>query len=58
MSSFVFNKTADNLIIVESPSKIRKIESSLGTNFNVIATNGHLCEISNLKNLYFVKMEN
>jgi DNA topoisomerase-1 len=39
------------LIIVESPSKVRLIEKYLGSNYNVIASNGHICNIENLKDI-------
>ncbi len=39
------------LIIVESPSKIRLIEKYLGSNYKVIASNGHICNIENLKDI-------
>ena len=39
------------LIIVESPSKVRLIEKYLGSNYRVIASNGHICNIENLKDI-------
>jgi DNA topoisomerase-1 len=39
------------LIVVESPSKVRLIEKYLGTNYKVIATNGHICNIESLKDI-------
>lgn len=39
------------LIIVESPSKVRLIEKYLGSNYTVIASNGHICNIENLKDI-------
>ena len=39
------------LIIVESPSKIRLIEKYLGSNYKVIASNGHICNIENLRDI-------
>jgi DNA topoisomerase-1 len=39
------------LIIVESPSKVRLIEKYLGSNYMVIASNGHICNIENLKDI-------
>ena len=39
------------LIIVESPSKCKYIESFLGDKYTCIATNGHLREIENLKSI-------
>lgn len=34
------------LIIVESPSKAKKIQSILGDTYQVIASNGHLCDLA------------
>ena len=39
------------LIIVESPSKVRLIEKYLGSNYKVIASNGHICNIESLKDI-------
>jgi len=39
------------LIIVESPSKITKIKSYLGSGYDVIASNGHICTIANIKDI-------
>lgn len=39
------------LIIVESPSKCKKIENFLGKNYKCIATKGHLREIKGLKSI-------
>ena len=39
------------LLIVESPSKISKIKSYLGREFDVIASNGHICTIANIKDI-------
>jgi DNA topoisomerase-1 len=36
------------LVIVESPSKISKIKSYLGSGYDVIASNGHICTIKNI----------
>ena len=36
------------LVIVESPSKIKKIEGYLGSDYAVIATCGHLCALTQL----------
>jgi len=44
----VFTKT---LVIVESPSKCKKIESFLGSGYKVIASFGHLREIASLKDI-------
>ena len=35
------------LVIVESPSKIKKIEEYLGNEYQVIASCGHICTLSN-----------
>jgi len=46
------NKSFTNyLIIVESPSKCKKIEEFLGKNYKCIATKGHLREIEGLKSI-------
>lgn len=42
---------ADNLIIVESPSKCAKIEHYLGINYCCIASKGHLRQIDGLKSI-------
>ena len=39
------------LIIVESPSKCQKIEEYLGSDYNCIASKGHLREIASLKSI-------
>jgi DNA topoisomerase I len=39
------------LLIVESPSKIKKIESYLGSNYKVIASCGHICKLASLKDI-------
>ena len=39
------------LVIVESPSKITKIKSYLGSGYDVIASNGHICTIANIKDI-------
>jgi DNA topoisomerase I len=39
------------LVIVESPSKIKKIEEFLGYNYRVIASMGHICGIEGLKQI-------
>jgi DNA topoisomerase-1 len=39
------------LLIVESPSKIKLIESFLGKEYKVIATHGHLCSLEGLKSI-------
>ena len=39
---------ATYLVIVESPSKITKIKSYLGPEYDVIATCGHLCTLDKL----------
>ena len=47
----IFKKTAEYLIIVESPSKCSKIESYLGSNYQCIASKGHLRTIDSLKSI-------
>lgn len=39
------------LVIVESPSKIAKIEEYLGSDYAVVATCGHLCTLNHLKDI-------
>lgn len=41
----------DKLVIVESPSKIRKIEEYLGPGYRVIASMGHITKIDGLKSI-------
>ena len=43
---------AKYLVIVESPSKCSKIEQYLGSSYQCIASKGHLCYISHLKNIH------
>ena len=40
-----------NLVIVESPAKCKKIEQYLGPGYKVIASYGHLRELSSLNNI-------
>ena len=47
----LWNKTGTYLIIVESPSKCKKIEEYLGQSYNCIASKGHLREIESLKSI-------
>ena len=44
-------KKAEFLIVVESPSKIKKIKSFLGNKYDVIATKGHLCQLIGLNEI-------
>ena len=41
------------LLIVESPAKCKKIESYLGKNYKVVASCGHICKLSDLKQINF-----
>ena len=43
--------TKNILVIVESPSKCKKIEQYLGPGYKCVATFGHLRELSSLKNI-------
>lgn len=45
--------TTNSLVIVESPAKCSKIEQYLGPGYKVIASYGHLRELSSLKNIDF-----
>ena len=40
-----------SLVIVESPSKCKKIEEYLGPGYKCIASFGHLRELNSLKNI-------
>lgn len=44
-------RTSTNLIIVESPSKCKKIESYLGSQWTCIASKGHIRTIEGLSNI-------
>ena len=46
-----YNKDANKLLIVESPSKCSKIEGFLGDNYGCIASVGHLQTINSLKDI-------
>lgn len=46
-----FQKTSTFLLIVESPSKCAKIESFLGSQYQCIASKGHLRTINSLKSI-------
>ena len=46
------------LVIVESPSKCKKIESYLGSdNYKVVASCGHICKLESLKDIDFNTMK-
>lgn len=42
-----------SLVIVESPAKCQKIQQYLGNGYKVIASYGHLRELSSLKDIVF-----
>ena len=42
-----------SLVIVESPAKCQKIQQYLGSGYKVIASYGHLRELSSLKDIHF-----
>ena len=50
-----FVKTGKYLIIIESQSKTSYIEKILGKEYNIIATNGHICNINGLKGIDITK---
>lgn len=50
-NTILFNEHADYLLIVESPSKCKKIENYLGINYACIASVGHLQTLSGLKSI-------
>ena len=41
------------LLIVESPSKCKKIESYLGNGYKVVASCGHICKLDSLDQINF-----
>ena len=45
------------LVIVESPSKCKRIEEFLGSGYKCIATNGHFRTITDLTSINFDKMK-
>lgn len=48
-----YSKLSTTLVIVESPSKCKKIEEYLGPGYKCVASYGHLRELSSLKNIDF-----
>jgi DNA topoisomerase-1 len=46
-------KTTNTLLIVESPTKCKKIEEYLGSNYKCIASCGHLRELKSLEDIDF-----
>ena len=48
-----YSKLSTTLVIVESPSKCKKIEEYLGPGYKCVASYGHLVTISSLKNIDF-----
>jgi DNA topoisomerase-1 len=51
MDTTVNTNNIKYLIIVESPSKCKKIEEYLGSEYKCIATRGHICKIKDLKSI-------
>lgn len=49
--TFDMNTNAKYLLIVESPSKCKKIEEILGSQYKCIATMGHIYHLPNLKSI-------
>src|SRR4051812_7550608 len=43
--SLVANKKVKGLVIVESPAKAKKINSYLGSDYTVLASMGHVCDL-------------
>ena len=50
-SGIAYNEIATYLVIVESPSKCKKIEDYLGEKYQCIASKGHIREIDGLKSI-------
>jgi len=50
-------KNTPYLVIVESPSKCKKIEKFLGFQYKCIASKGHICNISKMKKNYEPEFE-
>ena len=48
-----YSKLSTTLVIVESPSKCKKIEEYLGPGYKCVASYGHLRTIPSLKNIDF-----
>ena len=51
VETFDMNTNAKYLLIVESPSKCKKIEEILGSQYKCIATMGHIYHLPNLKSI-------
>jgi len=47
----IYSKTSTYLVIVESPTKCKKIEDYLGPGYKCVASYGHLRELNSLKNI-------
>jgi Family of unknown function (DUF5899)/Toprim domain len=60
--AYISKNSRKYLVIVESPSKVHLIEKYLGSEYEVIASKGHICNIEGLKDigiagLYMIKKQ-
>lgn len=47
---------AKNLVIVESPAKVKTIKKFLGKNYEVTASNGHVRDLNSIAIPFFINM--